>query len=78
LIYISFEYNSPILERLCFLLHTRVANCIGFIRWYYPDVSLPRSEDILRQDGSEGCFLIRDSRKPGLYTLSLFTKTVAR
>jgi hypothetical protein len=44
--------------------------------WYYADTTLARAEEILKQDGTEGCFLIRDSRKPGLYSLSVFTKTI--
>jgi len=45
-------------------------------RWYYPETSVPRCEEILRSDGNEGCFLVRDSRKAGFYTLSLFTKSI--
>jgi len=61
------------------LLNGCVCLCVCVrARWYYPDISLPRSEEILREDGTEGCFLIRDSRRPGFYTLSLFTKSDRR
>ncbi|XP_065186593.1 tyrosine-protein kinase SRK2-like [Sycon ciliatum] len=39
--------------------------------WFYSDLSRQRAENILRDDGKEGCFLIRNSSKGGMYTLSL-------
>jgi len=31
------------------------------------------SEDILKDDGRDGTFLVRDSSQPGMYTLSILT-----
>lgn len=43
--------------------------------WYYKELSRAQSESIIRENGREGCFLVRDSvSTPGLYSLSLFTK----
>jgi len=39
--------------------------------WYYSDTTPTRAEEILKQMGSEGSFIIRDSRKPGQYSLSV-------
>jgi len=63
---------------VCVVLSEVILCLIVHVRWYYPDITPHRSEEILREDGSEGCFLVRDSRKPGLYTLSLLTKSVLR
>ncbi|KAK3099157.1 hypothetical protein FSP39_000263 [Pinctada imbricata] len=41
--------------------------------WYYKNYSRERSEAVLREEGREGCFIVRESSAPGMYTLSLFT-----
>jgi len=48
-----------------------------YVRWYYPDASLTRANDILREDGRDGCFLVRDSRTQGQYSLSLLIKSTS-
>ena len=45
-------------------------------RWYYQGISRAEAEGMLREDGSEGCFLVRDSSQKGRYTLSVYTKEV--
>lgn len=42
--------------------------------WYAGDMSRQKAEVLLRQEGREGCFVIRNSSTNGMYTLSLFTK----
>ncbi|OQR80376.1 tyrosine-protein kinase Btk29A-like, partial [Tropilaelaps mercedesae] len=42
--------------------------------WYAGDMSRQKAEILLRQEGREGCFVIRNSSTNGMYTLSLFTK----
>ncbi|XP_022322441.1 tyrosine-protein kinase Tec-like isoform X1 [Crassostrea virginica] len=41
--------------------------------WYYKSCTRERSEAILREEQREGCFLVRESSAPGMFTLSLFT-----
>lgn len=43
--------------------------------WYYKKTSRLQSESILENDGSEGCFMVRDSSQKGVYTLSIYVKT---
>ncbi|KAK2189103.1 hypothetical protein NP493_115g08000 [Ridgeia piscesae] len=43
--------------------------------WYYHGITRSEYEDILRKDGREGCFLVRDSREPGCYAVSVLTYT---
>ncbi|XP_069129754.1 tyrosine-protein kinase Btk-like isoform X2 [Argopecten irradians] len=41
--------------------------------WYYKNYSRERSESVLKDEGREGCFLVRESSTPGMFTLSLYT-----
>ncbi|KAJ8297441.1 LOW QUALITY PROTEIN: hypothetical protein KUTeg_023972 [Tegillarca granosa] len=41
--------------------------------WYYKNCSRDRSESILKEEKREGCFIVRESSTPGMYTLSLYT-----
>lgn len=41
--------------------------------WFYPDTSLTQAEEILESDGRPGCFLLRNSRHVGMFSLSLMT-----
>jgi hypothetical protein len=41
--------------------------------WFYKNYSRERSEQVLRKEGKEGCFLVRESSTPGMFTLSLST-----
>ncbi|XP_062608215.1 tyrosine-protein kinase Tec-like [Saccostrea cucullata] len=41
--------------------------------WYYKSFTRERSEAVLREEQREGCFLVRESSAPGMFTLSLFT-----
>ena len=43
--------------------------------WFYKDTSRNESEDIVEKDGREGCFMVRDSSRPGVYTLTILVKT---
>ncbi|KAL3878493.1 hypothetical protein ACJMK2_030838 [Sinanodonta woodiana] len=40
--------------------------------WYYKGVTRERSEATLKADGKDGCFMVRDSSTPGMYTISIF------
>ncbi|XP_076071271.1 tyrosine-protein kinase Tec-like isoform X1 [Mytilus galloprovincialis] len=41
--------------------------------WFCKSYSRERSEQVLRKEGREGCFLVRESSTPGMFTLSLYT-----
>uniref|UniRef100_A0A8C3GZ66 Tyrosine-protein kinase n=1 Tax=Corvus moneduloides TaxID=1196302 RepID=A0A8C3GZ66_CORMO len=43
-------------------------------RWYNKNISRSKAETLLRDEGREGAFMVRDSRQPGMYTVSVFTK----
>lgn len=43
--------------------------------WFYKNTSRMQSESILEEDGREGCFMIRDSSQPGVFTLSLLVSS---
>ncbi|XP_013413800.1 tyrosine-protein kinase Tec-like isoform X1 [Lingula anatina] len=42
--------------------------------WYYAEISRQRCEEVLKEDGREGCYLVRNSSQKGMYTLSILTK----
>ncbi|KAK7810004.1 hypothetical protein U0070_015741 [Myodes glareolus] len=45
-------------------------------RWYNKNISRDKAEKLLLDTGKEGAFLVRDSRTPGTYTVSVFTKAI--
>ncbi|XP_015752489.1 PREDICTED: tyrosine-protein kinase BTK-like [Acropora digitifera] len=44
--------------------------------WFQPEMSRQMSEDVLKEEGKEGCFLVRNSSREGMYTLSVFSEPV--
>ncbi|KAM4675771.1 tyrosine-protein kinase ITK/TSK [Discoglossus pictus] len=42
--------------------------------WYNRNISRNQAEKLLTDQGKEGAFMVRDSRHPGMYTVSIFTK----
>ncbi|OBS66506.1 hypothetical protein A6R68_04957 [Neotoma lepida] len=44
--------------------------------WYNKNISRDKAEKLLLDTGKEGAFLVRDSRTPGTYTVSVFTKAI--
>ncbi|NXX66811.1 ITK kinase, partial [Spizella passerina] len=45
--------------------------------WYNKNISRSKAETLLREEGREGAFMVRDSRQPGMYTVSVFTKALS-
>ncbi|KXJ12219.1 Tyrosine-protein kinase BTK [Exaiptasia diaphana] len=39
--------------------------------WFQPEMSRQQTEDALRTEGKEGCFVVRKSSREGMYTLSV-------
>ncbi|XP_021536468.1 cytoplasmic tyrosine-protein kinase BMX isoform X3 [Neomonachus schauinslandi] len=44
--------------------------------WFAGNISRAQSEQLLRQKGKEGAFMVRNSRQVGMYTVSLFSKAM--
>uniref|UniRef100_A0A8C3F3L9 Tyrosine-protein kinase n=1 Tax=Chrysemys picta bellii TaxID=8478 RepID=A0A8C3F3L9_CHRPI len=45
--------------------------------WYNKNISRSKAEVLLKEEGKEGAFMVRDSRQPGMYTVSVFTKALS-
>uniref|UniRef100_A0A670IIF1 Tyrosine-protein kinase n=1 Tax=Podarcis muralis TaxID=64176 RepID=A0A670IIF1_PODMU len=45
--------------------------------WYNKSISRSKAEALLKEEGKEGAFMVRDSRQPGTYTVSVFTKALS-
>ncbi|XP_006021229.1 tyrosine-protein kinase ITK/TSK [Alligator sinensis] len=45
--------------------------------WYNKNINRNQAEALLRQEGKEGAFMVVDSRQPGMYTVSIFTKALS-
>uniref|UniRef100_A0A6J0VEI6 Tyrosine-protein kinase n=1 Tax=Pogona vitticeps TaxID=103695 RepID=A0A6J0VEI6_9SAUR len=45
--------------------------------WYNKNISRSKAETLLKEEGKEGAFMVRDSRQPGMYTVSVFTKALS-
>uniref|UniRef100_A0A2K6GLP0 Tyrosine-protein kinase n=1 Tax=Propithecus coquereli TaxID=379532 RepID=A0A2K6GLP0_PROCO len=44
--------------------------------WFAGNISRSQSEQLLRQKGKEGAFMVRNSSQVGMYTVSLFSKAL--
>ncbi|XP_063148209.1 tyrosine-protein kinase ITK/TSK [Candoia aspera] len=44
--------------------------------WYNKNINRTKAETLLREEDKEGAFMVRDSRQPGTYTVSVFTKAL--
>ncbi|XP_061033806.1 cytoplasmic tyrosine-protein kinase BMX [Eubalaena glacialis] len=44
--------------------------------WFAGNISRSQSEQLLRQKGKEGAFMVRNSSQAGMYTVSLFSKAM--
>ncbi|XP_066470133.1 tyrosine-protein kinase ITK/TSK [Tiliqua scincoides] len=42
--------------------------------WYNKSISRSKAEALLKEEGKEGAFMVRDSRQTGTYTVSVFTR----
>ncbi|KAG8005927.1 Tyrosine-protein kinase Tec, partial [Nibea albiflora] len=46
--------------------------------WYCKNVTRTEAEQLLRQEDKEGGFVVRESSQKGVYTVSVYTKTLGR
>ncbi|XP_057351798.1 cytoplasmic tyrosine-protein kinase BMX isoform X3 [Manis pentadactyla] len=44
--------------------------------WFAGNISRSQSEQLLRQKGKEGAYMVRNSSQAGMYTVSLFSKAI--
>ncbi|XP_066446568.1 tyrosine-protein kinase ITK/TSK [Eleutherodactylus coqui] len=51
-------------------------NSLLTYEWYNRDISRNQAEKLLLNTDKEGAFMVRDSRHPGMYTVSIFTKSL--
>ncbi|XP_030622042.1 tyrosine-protein kinase ITK/TSK [Chanos chanos] len=49
-------------------------NSFERFEWYNKDITRAEAEELLLQENKEGAFMVRDSRRAGQYTVSVFTK----
>ncbi|XP_078266688.1 tyrosine-protein kinase TXK [Rhinoraja longicauda] len=47
---------------------------IEAFEWYCKNITRNKAEQLLRQEGKEGAFIVRDSSQQGIYTVSVFTR----
>uniref|UniRef100_A0A8C5H2U9 Tyrosine-protein kinase n=1 Tax=Gouania willdenowi TaxID=441366 RepID=A0A8C5H2U9_GOUWI len=48
-----------------------------YLRWYCENMTRTEAERLLRQQNKEGGFVVRDSSQKGIYTVSVYTKTLS-
>ncbi|XP_069749898.1 tyrosine-protein kinase BTK isoform X2 [Narcine bancroftii] len=49
-------------------------NQLEAYEWYNKEITRSKAEELLKQEGKEGAFLVRNSSQPGKYTMSVFSK----
>uniref|UniRef100_A0A669CPV4 Tyrosine-protein kinase n=1 Tax=Oreochromis niloticus TaxID=8128 RepID=A0A669CPV4_ORENI len=54
-------------------LNSRYPSC----RWYCKNITRTEAEQLLRQEDKEGGFVVRESSRKGVYTVSVYTKTIS-
>ncbi|KAG8547811.1 hypothetical protein GDO81_027430 [Engystomops pustulosus] len=57
-------------------LTTQSKDSLLTYEWYNKNISRNQAEKLLIDKGKEGAFMVRDSRQPGMYTVSIFTKSL--
>ncbi|XP_043547427.1 tyrosine-protein kinase TXK isoform X4 [Chiloscyllium plagiosum] len=50
------------------------SNNIEAFEWYCKNITRTKAEQLLRQEATEGAFIVRDSSQQGIYTVSVYTK----
>ncbi|KAG7232240.1 hypothetical protein INR49_009384 [Caranx melampygus] len=59
-----------------YVTEKKSGNLVQFC-WYSKQVNRNKAEELLRKEDKEGGFIVRDSSKPGTYTVSLYAKSAA-
>ncbi|XP_056373332.1 tyrosine-protein kinase ITK/TSK [Hyla sarda] len=57
-------------------LATQSEDSLLTYEWYNRNINRNQAEKLLIDMGKEGAFMVRDSRQPGMYTVSIFTKSL--
>uniref|UniRef100_A0A8C1QIV2 Tyrosine-protein kinase n=2 Tax=Cyprinus carpio TaxID=7962 RepID=A0A8C1QIV2_CYPCA len=50
------------------------SNALWFYRWYNKDTTRTEAESLLMRENKDGGFMVRDSKHPGVYTVSIFSR----
>ncbi|XP_005992059.1 tyrosine-protein kinase BTK [Latimeria chalumnae] len=53
---------------------TEATDQLQIFEWYSKHITRSQAEQRLREEGKDGGFIVRDSSRPGKYTVSVFTK----
>uniref|UniRef100_A0A8C4R830 Tyrosine-protein kinase n=1 Tax=Eptatretus burgeri TaxID=7764 RepID=A0A8C4R830_EPTBU len=63
----GFIPSSHVVEKTCTNLEA--------YEWYSKNISRNKAEELLKQEGKEGSFIVRDSSQAGIYTVSIYSNS---
>ncbi|XP_051716639.1 tyrosine-protein kinase ITK/TSK [Ctenopharyngodon idella] len=58
----------------CIYISEKISNNIEKFEWYNKDVTRTEAEELLMRENKDGGFMVRDSKHPGVYTVSIFSR----
>ncbi|XP_067243678.1 tyrosine-protein kinase ITK/TSK [Chanodichthys erythropterus] len=58
----------------CIYIAEKISNNIEKFEWYNKDVTRTDAEELLMRENKDGGFMVRDSKHPGVYTVSIFSR----
>ncbi|XP_016413769.1 tyrosine-protein kinase ITK/TSK-like [Sinocyclocheilus rhinocerous] len=58
----------------CIYIAEKISNNIDKFEWYNKDITRTEAESLLMRENKDGGFMVRDSKHPGVYTVSIFSK----
>ncbi|XP_043925272.1 tyrosine-protein kinase ITK/TSK [Protopterus annectens] len=67
------KYGNEMLAPSNFLSE-KSCNNLHKYQWYNGTMARSRAEQLLNNEGKEGAFIVRDSKQPGMYTVSVYSK----
>ncbi|XP_043112511.1 tyrosine-protein kinase ITK/TSK [Puntigrus tetrazona] len=58
----------------CIYIAEKASNNIDKFEWYNKDMTRTEAESLLMRENKDGGFMVRDSKHPGVYTVSIFSR----
>uniref|UniRef100_A0A8C1WUI2 Tyrosine-protein kinase n=1 Tax=Cyprinus carpio TaxID=7962 RepID=A0A8C1WUI2_CYPCA len=58
----------------CIYVAEKLSNNIEKFEWYNKDITRTEAESLLMRENKDGGFIVRDSKHPGVYTVSIFSR----
>ncbi|KTG45243.1 hypothetical protein cypCar_00027283 [Cyprinus carpio] len=58
----------------CIYIAEKISNNIDTFEWYNKDTTRTEAESLLMRENKDGGFMVRDSKHPGVYTVSIFSR----